>query len=153
AAERAIRELVRAGVRVGVNVVLTRGTFGILDATLARARELGASEAQLLRYKPAGRAAKLDYLAQRLTHEQARSLGPVLRDLAGRHARDGFHLRIDCALVPFLSADPTIDPDALETFGVLGCEAGHALAAVRVDGRVAPCSFAPPTDLHGNALP
>ena len=45
------------GVRVGVNVVLTRESFPRLHETLARARGLGACEAQLLRYKPAGRAA------------------------------------------------------------------------------------------------
>jgi radical SAM protein with 4Fe4S-binding SPASM domain len=105
-----------------------------------------------LRYKPAGRAANLDYLARRLTEAQARALGPTLRALSAAHAGDDFHLRIDCALVPFLSADPSIDAAALETFGVLGCEAAQALSAVRADGRVAPCSFAPPTDLAARAL-
>jgi radical SAM protein with 4Fe4S-binding SPASM domain len=145
-AEAAIQGLARAGIRVGVNVVLTRETFASLAPTLDRARALGAREAQLLRYKPAGRAASLDYLARRLTPAQARSLGPTLRALAGHHAPD-FHVRIDCALVPFLSADPSIDADALARFGVLGCEAGAALSAVRVDGRVAPCSFAGATSL------
>ena len=145
-AEAAIESLVRAGIPVGVNVVLTRDTFGTLEATLDRARSLGAREAQLLRYKPAGRAASLDYLARRLTPEQGRSLGPLLRRLALPHdAANAFRVRIDCALVPFLSADPTIDPESLARFGVLGCEGGNALAALRVDGRLAPCSFAEPT--------
>src|SRR5207302_1775948 len=59
AAERAIERLACAGVRVGVNVVLTRDSFARLSETLVRARSLGASEAQLLRYKPVGRAASL----------------------------------------------------------------------------------------------
>jgi radical SAM protein with 4Fe4S-binding SPASM domain len=150
AAERAIERLSGAGVRVGVNVVLTRESFGELAQTLARARSLGAIEAQLLRYKPAGRAASLDYLARRLLPDQARALGPTLRALA-RDLCDGggFHLRIDCALVPFLSADDDLarDPARLVRFGVMGCEAAGALAAVTVDGRVAPCSFARATDL------
>ena len=83
-AEGAIEALVRAGIPVGVNVVLTQATFDSLDGTLDRARALGAREAQLLRYKPAGRAASLDYLAQRLTLEQARTLGPRLQHLASR---------------------------------------------------------------------
>jgi radical SAM protein with 4Fe4S-binding SPASM domain len=145
-AEAAIAALARAGVAVGVNVVLTRDTFPALEATLDRARSLGAREAQLLRYKPAGRAASLDYLARRLTDEQARSLGPVLRAIASRGWGD-FRLRIDCAMVPFLSADPSIDSADLARLGVLGCEAGSALAALRVDARVAPCSFASPTEL------
>jgi radical SAM protein with 4Fe4S-binding SPASM domain len=150
AAEAAIARLVRAGIPVGVNVVLTRRSFPVLGDTIARARSLGAREAQLLRYKPAGRAASLNYLAARLSPEQARALGPTLRALADAHcARGDFHLRIDCALVPFLSADETLAsrPDDLARFGVMGCEAGDALAAITADGRVAPCSFAPPTTL------
>jgi radical SAM protein with 4Fe4S-binding SPASM domain len=150
AAENAIRALAAAGIPVGVNIVLTRQTFDRLGDTIARARSLGAREAQLLRYKPAGRAASLDYLARRLTPAQAASLGPTLRALAV----DGdFHVRIDCALVPFFSADPSITADALARFGVLGCEAGGALVAVRVDGYVAPCSFAAPTSLRAADIP
>jgi radical SAM protein with 4Fe4S-binding SPASM domain len=147
-AEAAIATLARAGIPVGVNIVLTRDTFDALEATLERARSLGAREAQLLRYKPAGRAASLDYLARRLTPEQARSLGPVLRRLAApatAPSSGAIRIRIDCALVPFLSADPGLDAAVLTRFGVLGCEAGNALAALRVDGVVAPCSFAAPT--------
>ncbi|MGO8991923.1 MAG: radical SAM protein [Polyangiaceae bacterium] len=143
-AEAAIQGLARAGIPVGVNVVLTRGTFEQLEATLDRARSLGAREAQLLRYKPAGRAASLDYLARRLSPEQGRRLAPVLRRLTERN-QGPFRVRIDCALVPFLSADPSIDAASLRRFGVLGCEAGDALTALRIDGKIAPCSFAEPT--------
>jgi radical SAM protein with 4Fe4S-binding SPASM domain len=153
-AEAAIEALARAEIPVGVNVVLTRDTFDTLEATLARAQTLGAREAQLLRYKPAGRAASLDYLAKRLSPAQGRALGPLLRRLAERSAENErtFRVRIDCALVPFLSADPSIDADALTRFGVLGCEGGAALAALRVDGRVAPCSFAEPTSSRAEDL-
>lgn len=141
-AEATIAKLVAAGVTVGVNVVLTRATFDDLATTLRRALSLGAREAQLLRYKPAGRAKSLDYLSRRLTAEQAQSLGPLLRSLARELPE--LRVRIDCALVPFLSADPELAarPDELARWGVLGCEAGAALAAARVDGRVLPCSFA-----------
>lgn len=155
AAERAIVRLARAGVPVGVNVVLTRDTFGALAETLARARSLGAREAQLLRYKPAGRAASLDYLARRLSPDQSRSFASVLRDLARDLCGDGdFHIRIDCALVAFLSGDAALtrDPALLQRFGVMGCEAASGLAAVTADGRVAPCSFAEATDLAGTDL-
>ena len=152
AAERAIERLCAAGVRVGVNVVLTRDSFPRVAETLARARKLGACEGQLLRYKPAGRAASLDYLARRLTLEQARELGSLLRTIA-RDLGEGFHVRIDCALVPFLVTDDLgRDPALLARFGVFGCEAGAALAAVTVDGKVAPCSFAPATELRATDL-
>jgi radical SAM protein with 4Fe4S-binding SPASM domain len=79
----------------------------------------------------------------------------LLRSLSESLCADGaFHVRIDCAFVPFLSADAALasDPGSLSRFGVFGCEAGGALAAVRADGRVAPCSFAAPTDLPGERL-
>ncbi len=152
AAERAIERLAALGVRVGVNVVLTRESFPRLQETLERARVLGACEAQLLRYKPAGRAASLDYLAQRLSAAQGRAFAGTLRSLSQSLCGDGrFHLRIDCALVPFLSTDPEIadDPGRLKRFGIFGCEAAGALAAVTSTGHVAPCSFAPATGLRG----
>lgn len=149
AAESAITRLAATGVVVGVNVVLTRDTFERTKETIRRAASLGASEVQLLRYKPQGRARALDYLAKRLTAEQARSLGPLLRELAAEH-EGRTRIRIDCALVPFLSADAEIAsrPDQLVRWGVLGCEAGDRLGATKVDGRVSPCSFTAPTDLH-----
>ena len=141
-AEEAIATLAREGVTVGVNVVLTRATFDRTADTLRRAFALGAREAQLLRYKPAGRARGVEYLARRLTPEQGRRLGPLLRDLAAELPQ--LRVRIDCALVPYLSADPDLAarPEELTRWGVFGCEAGAALAATRVDGRVLPCSFA-----------
>ncbi|HSY21375.1 MAG TPA: radical SAM protein [Polyangiaceae bacterium] len=166
AAESAVRALASEGIRVGVNVVLTRASYPRLAETLARARSLGAREAQLLRYKPAGRAASLDYYAQRLSQAQARSLGPTLRRLvqdlavndeglaATAAGAPAFGLRIDCALVPFLSADAALaaNPAVLARFGVFGCEAAGALAAVDARGQVSPCSFAPPTSLAAPAL-
>ncbi|MDB4936121.1 MAG: Radical domain heme biosynthesis protein [Labilithrix sp.] len=149
AAESAIARLAETGVVVGVNVVLTRDTFDRTKETIRRAASLGASEVQLLRYKPQGRARALDYLAKRLSPEQARGLGPLLRELAAEH-EGRVRIRIDCALVPFLSADAELAsrPEELARWGVLGCEAGDLLGATRVDGRVAPCSFTAPTDLR-----
>jgi radical SAM protein with 4Fe4S-binding SPASM domain len=150
AAEAAIERLARAGIPVGVNVVLTRRSFPVLGDTIGRARSLGAREAQLLRYKPAGRAASIDYRAARLSPEQGRGLATTLRALAGEHCANGdFHIRIDCALVPFLSVDEALAsrPEDLTRWGIMGCEAAGALAAVTVDGAVSPCSFAPPSGL------
>jgi radical SAM protein with 4Fe4S-binding SPASM domain len=150
-AESAIARLSQAGVRVGVNVVLTRATFEHVPETLRRAFALGAREAQLLRYKPAGRAVRLDYLARRLTREQVGGLGSLLRELARELPE--MRLRIDCALVPFLVDDAELaNAEALARWGVLGCEAGASLAATRVDGRVLPCSFAAPSALDAGQI-
>ncbi|MBX3192203.1 MAG: radical SAM protein, partial [Labilithrix sp.] len=148
AAESAIARLAEAGVKVGVNLVLTRATFDRVRDTVRRAAALGATEVQLLRYKPRGRASSLDYLAKRLTDVQARGLATLLRELTTEHA-GRVSVRIDCALVPFFSADPELSsrPDELARWGILGCEAGGLLGAARVDGKIAPCSFTDPTDL------
>lgn len=137
AAERAVTHLVAAGVSVGVNVVLTRRSVAALEATCARAADLGAREVQLLRYKPEGRARSLDYLTQRLSDADVAALPGLVRRVvdAGRVS-----VRIDCALVPLLSFS---DPRALTALGVLGCEAGNALEARTLAGRAAPCSFTP----------
>lgn len=144
-AERAMKMLAQAGVPFGINVVLTRASFDALAQTAERAlHELGAREMQLLRYKPAGRAADLSYLSTRLSDAQARALGSTLEAIL---ERTPISIRIDCALVPLLSTH-FHDAAALSRFGVLGCEAGRYLAAVRVDGWLAPCSFAEPSALH-----
>lgn len=139
AAERAIEMLRDAGVSVGVNLVVTRQNAHLLTETVTRARALGAREVQLLRYKPAGRAASLDYLARRLTPAQVEALGETVRAL-GEGCDEGFSVRIDCALVPLLS-DALSDAATLARFGVFGCEAGRHLGAVRADGTRAGCSF------------
>ena len=157
AAERAMRMLHDAGVPFGVNVVLTRSSFDALEPTLLRARSLGAREAQLLRYKPAGRAARLDYLARRLSRDQVARLGPTLRDFVRDHGSPSFRVRIDCAMVALLSVDGELyaRADELRTLGVFGCEAGASLCAVRTDGQRAPCSFLPPGSVapHGQKAP
>jgi radical SAM protein with 4Fe4S-binding SPASM domain len=136
-AEHAIALLAEAGIAVGVNLVLTRHNFEHVEATARRVADLGARELQLLRYKPAGRAASLDYLARRLTPEQSDGLVALLERLVAAHG-ERLAVRIDCALVPFLSA---LDPKALARWGVFGCEAGRHLAAVTRHGTLAPCSF------------
>ncbi|MFO0561696.1 MAG: radical SAM protein [Polyangiales bacterium] len=146
-AERAITLLAREGIRVGVNMVLSRQTFARVEATAERARALGAVELQLLRYKPAGRAASIEYLSRRLTREQALAVGPLVERLSRAHG-EAMAVRVDCAMVPFLAAYVR-DARALERWGIFGCEAGRHLAAVDRDGAVIGCSFA--RDMHVGA--
>ncbi len=145
-ADRAIRALADAGIPVGVNHVLTQQNVGHLADTARHVRSLGARELQVLRYKPAGRAASMAYLSRRLTLAQCKALGPTLRAMSTEHD-GGLSVRIDCALVP-LVADALPDVESLARFGVFGCEAGRYLSAVRRDGSVAGCSFAPTSGGH-----
>jgi radical SAM protein with 4Fe4S-binding SPASM domain len=138
-ADRAIKLLADADVPVGVNLVLTRESFEHVEATAAHVHSLGARELQLLRYKPAGRAASLDYLARRLSPSQNDALHDLLERLVQTHG-ESLSVRIDCALIPMLVAHVR-DARALARWGVFGCEAGRHLAAVQRDGAVVPCSF------------
>jgi radical SAM protein with 4Fe4S-binding SPASM domain len=146
-AERAIAILARAGIAVGVNFVLTRGSFEHLVPTCERVADLGAGEIQLLRYKPQGRAAGMSYLERRLGPGEIDRLWPAITAIvrAGR-----LRVRIDCAMVPLLSeallASTPRPAETLASLGVLGCEAGRHLGAVDVEGRAAPCSFVPAGD-------
>lgn len=141
AAERAMEMLVQAGIAVGANVVVTRESFSYLQETGKRLAELGAGEMQLLRFKPRGRAARLEYLDKRLSAAQVRDLWSVIKNIV-----DGRKLsvRIDCALVPLLSEalEKLNDPgQTLASLGVFGCEAGRHLGAVDAHGHTMACSF------------
>lgn len=138
-AEAAMGALRDAEIPFGVNVVLTRATFGSLDETADRADHLGAAELQLLRFKPAGRG-RLDYLAARLSEEQIAAFPTVLRGISERLP---LAVRIDCALVPFLVSGDDLAAEDLVRFGVMGCEAGRTLLAIKSEGGSSPCSFWP----------
>lgn len=150
-AERAIRALREAGIPVGMNTVLTRASFPHLPAIAERAATLEVVELQLLRFKPSGRG-RLDYLSARLSDAQVDGLPAAVRRIVAEHgafsdevrAAPGggrFALRVDCAMVPFLAADPSIQPEELARFGVIGCEPGRSLLTIDVHGAVRPCSF------------
>lgn len=137
---RALRRLRAADVPAGVNVVLTRASFDQLEVTVAAAVEAGADEIELLRLKPGGRGLDDGYAQHALDEARARALMPKLARLQKHWP--GVAFKIDCSLTPFLcAADP--DPQLLQRFGVLGCEAGHALSAVTAELEATPCSFVP----------
>ena len=137
----AIRTLVSAGVRTGVNTLLSRPLLardGALGALADELREAGVHEWQWLRFKPVGRGVdawstlaphphQLDQLWSRAQGLLPR-LGPVT-------------LRWDCALVPFLTASGAA-PERAALLGVRGCPGGHSLAACDHAGQWGPCSFA-----------
>lgn len=133
----AIDHLVAAGVRVGVNTVVGRGSVGELEALGDQLRARGVSEWQWLRLKPAGRAAA-GYTERALPADEALALWPTLLRV---EARTGLVMRVDCALVPFLAAHG-LPVDTLRSLAVSGCSAGEDLWSIGVDGSPSPCSFA-----------
>jgi radical SAM protein with 4Fe4S-binding SPASM domain len=133
----AIRLLAAAGVRVGVNVVLDRRTFERIEETADAAADAGASDLQTLRLKPVGRATE-DYLARRLTPEQALAVWPRLRGILERHP--GLTVRGDCSMVPYLAAHG-LDVTRMRQFAFLGCHGADELSSVDTAGAEHPCSF------------
>ncbi len=139
---RALATLRDAGLRTGVNTVLSARNWDGLDALADALLAAGVSEWQWVRFKPTGRGAD-SYADLALRPEQALELLP--RALA-LEARTGLTLRTDCALVPFLAAhDPP--PELLERLGVTGCVGGESLWTRKADGAWTPCSFAEEPEL------
>lgn len=135
-AMKAVDLLREAGVRVGLNCVVTRKNFNRLDKLLALAGERGLADVEFLRLKPTGRGRR-NYFERRLTPPQNREFYPLIRDLSREH---GVSAKIDCSFVPmFCWHQP--DKTMMEQFSVYGCEAGNILLGVRSDGRFAGCSF------------
>lgn len=133
---RAVELLLEAGVKVGVNFVVTRQNFVQLDAVLNFAGHRGLTDVEFLRLKPTGRG-KLDYFERRLTPAQNREFYPTIRSLSREY---DVPAKIDCSFVPmFCWHSP--DKMLMEQFSVYGCEAGNVLLGVRSDGRFAGCSF------------
>lgn len=138
AARLAAVDLLReAGVRVGINCVVTRDGLDGLANLIAFAKERGLVDVELLRLKPSGRG-KRDYFERRLTPTQNENFFPFIRDLSLKHG--GFPVKIDCSFVPMFCWHRP-DKSLMEQFSVYGCEAGNVLVGVRSDGRFAGCSF------------
>lgn len=132
----AVELLIGAGIRVGINTVLTRHnhpTLGELGRALA---QRGVAEWQWLRLKPSGRG-RTAYAELALHPAQAEALWPLALEL---EAEIGLTIRWDCALVPFL-ATHGLPPGRLARLGVVGCPGGHSLLTRHADGAWAPCSF------------
>jgi radical SAM protein with 4Fe4S-binding SPASM domain len=136
AAIRGVEMLLEAGVKVGLNCVVTRQSFEHLHTVFTFARERGLSDVELLRLKPSGRA-RQNYFERRLTPAQNREFYPTIRRLSRKY---GVPAKIDCSFVPMFCWHRP-DKTLMEQFSVYGCEAGNVLLGVRSDGRFAGCSF------------
>lgn len=133
----ALDVLREAGVRVGVNTVLSRHNAASLEGMAAELVGRGVSEWQWVRFKPAGRG-RDRYAELALPAPELEGLFP--RALAIEE-RFGLALRFDCAMVPFLAAaGPPVE--LLERLGVTGCAGGTELWTRGAEGSWKPCSYA-----------
>ena len=135
---RAAAMLVRAGARVGVNVVVARHNFDAIGPVVVWAAATGLVEVELLRLKPTGRA-RVRYLEERLTREQRERLFPLALELATRH---GIPVKLDCSAAPFVACHAP-DRERLEQFEVAGCIGSLSLLGIDERGMTSACSFYP----------
>lgn len=133
---RAATCLLRAGARVGVNLVVARANFDAIESVVAWAAEAGLAEVELLRLKPTGRA-RARYLEERLTREQRERLFPLALELATRY---GIPVKLDCSAAPFVACHAP-DKERMELYEVAGCIGGISLLGVDEQGKTSACSF------------
>jgi len=147
-ADRALDNLVAAGVPTGVNCVLGGKNFSQLEALFKYAKKKKLNEIEFLRLKPSGRGKEL-YLEGRTTFEQNVELVPLL----GRYSHKyKITAKIDCSFVPmYCYHNPP--KEVMEGMATYGCEAGNVLLGIRSNGSVAGCSFLDSSGLSVFDLP
>ncbi len=147
-ADKALDMLIRAGISTGINCVLGRDNFDMLDELFAYAADKNLNEIEFLRLKPSGRGRQL-YLQQRTTYTQNAALTPKLAELSEKYSLTA---KIDCSFVPMLCYHNP-PGEVLESMATYGCQAGNVLLGARSDGSVSGCSFLPDSGLTIFDLP
>jgi radical SAM protein with 4Fe4S-binding SPASM domain len=127
-----------AGLRFGINFLLTRSSLADLEPVIRLGQRIGADTVNLLRPKPPTTGG--DWLEQESpTGTDYRKVQAVIQRfrLSSREARPETRLTLDASLT-FLLADRP--PHALYRAGVWGCSAARKFVTVTQDGDVLPCS-------------
>jgi len=129
--------LQKAGIDVGLNLLVTRATLAEFPMLWAWAARQKIRRILLLKFKQSEHNRAAADLA--LSPDEEQSLLPVMKKLARRHR---IMPMLDCSLFPALARHRPKRRD-LEFFDVNGCVRGNAILAITVDGRFKPCSFWP----------
>lgn len=138
---QAIENCQAAGLRWGLNFLVTRGNFTALEAVIELGRRLGAASVNLLRPKPPTTAG--DWLVKEsLDGNEYRAVQKVLHKSSGlqpetSNPESQTRLTLDASLSFLLTDQP---PDRLYRSGVWGCCAARKFVTVTQDGAVLPCS-------------
>ncbi len=144
AALRALEICRDAGLRFGLNFLLTRSSLPHLANVIKLGQSLGAESVNLLRPKPpvpkGDALAGDDWLAREsLGAKEYRALQKMLRGKT-----ETVRLTLDASLA-FLLSD--IPPERLYRAGVWGCCAARKFVTVLQDGSVLPCSHVRQSDV------
>lgn len=137
-AKEALRALLDAGYKPGINAVLGKENFDHIPQLFKTAAEFGLSEIEFLRLKPVGRAVT-HFDEMKMSAHQNKKLLPFLMKWS---RKTGVKAKIDCSFVPMLCYHrPSVK--MLEKNAVFGCEAGNVLLGISSRGGVSGCSFLP----------
>ena len=131
----AVRFLKKAGIDVGLNVLVSASTYEELPGSWRWCAKQGISRLLMLKFK----ITDMNHGCQdlMLSADQERSLFPLIRKLSRRHS---IMPMLDCSLFPALAYSRPRKKD-LEFFDVNGCVGGNAILAITTDGYFKPCSF------------
>ena len=130
-----VRFLKRAGIDVGLNVLVSADTYTELPNIWAWCARQRISRLLLLKFKMT--TINSDCQDMVLSAEQEQDLIPLIRQLSHRHS---VMPMLDCSFFPALACSRP-DRRDLEFFDVNGCLGGNAILAVTIDGQFKPCSF------------
>lgn len=137
--EPAIKNLKKAGIIPGINLLLTEEICNELDKVFAWMSKMNITRVLALRFKITSVNEK--YKSMQLLTEQEKSLYPILKKLSRKYK---ILLMIDCSLFPTLAIHKP-NKKELEQFDVNGCMGGNMYIAIDIDGSYRPCSFWPKT--------
>jgi radical SAM protein with 4Fe4S-binding SPASM domain len=136
-----------AGLRFGINYLLTRSSLPDLEAVVRLAQGKGAATVNLLRPKPP--TTEGDWLERESPlAEDYSKVRAVLRRLqsSAPSARSTTRITVDASLT-FLLTDRA--PQELYRSGVWGCSAARRFVTVTQGGEVLPCSHVRSSDVGG----
>ena len=139
-----VRNLKRAGIDIGVNVLVSAESYASLPQIWGWCANEGVSRILLLKFKLTENNHECDSML--LSIDQERSIMPLIRQLSRRHS---IMPMLDCSFFPALACNKP-DRKDLDFFDVNGCLGGNAILAITSDGQFKPCSFCHKT--YGNAL-
>jgi radical SAM protein with 4Fe4S-binding SPASM domain len=143
AAMRAIENCRAAGLRWGLNFLVTRSNLTALETVIELGRRLDAASINILRPKPPTTVG--DWLERESPDGTGyRAVQKVLRQVTGSrlqaetsNPKPQTRLTLDASLSFLLTDQP---PDRLYRSGVWGCCAARKFVTVTQDGAVLPCS-------------
>lgn len=144
-AVKAIDELKKQDIHVGINCLITQKNFNRLEELVRFCISKNIKDITFLRLKPIGKAKK-DYRKLKLTYEQNKVLIKKIENLVKKYK---IFAQIDCSLAPMLCSTKP-NKKILDFFGTQGCVGGNTFIEIKEDSRLRACSFS--RFYSGNAL-